>query len=173
MAGKAAISTIVIARSAASNINFFNLPTSLSSRGTVFYRGGHFCTRARLLPRAIAQLRPRRPRLAASRGGLVDLSVADKDLVHVLVRRQRDIGANLLELEVIRLRGVLDDIERVLGVAGVPNTLDVGALARVVALTRGRERLIEVAALAFLLILLGNLRYGRDSSHCQHRQKRS
>src|ERR671914_363335 len=34
---------------AASIINFLNLPTSLSSKGTVFHRGGHFCTRARLL----------------------------------------------------------------------------------------------------------------------------
>src|ERR687894_504375 len=46
-AGEAA--SMATASIAASIINFLNLPTSLSSKGTVFHRGGHFCTRARLL----------------------------------------------------------------------------------------------------------------------------
>src|ERR671921_543505 len=108
------------------------------------------------------------PRLAASRRGLVDLLVASSRVggAHV------DRGANLFELEVIGLAGVLDEVDRVLGVAGVTDTLDVRTLVRVVARAGYIEGLIEIGALAFLLVLLGYLGYGRDGSHGQHRQKR-
>src|SRR5919107_2150282 len=108
------------------------------------------------------------PRLAASRRGLVDLLVTGSRVggAHV------DRGANLFELEVIDLAGVLDDVDHVLRVTGVPNTLDVRTLVRVIALTGYLKGLIELAALALLLVLLGYLGYGRDGSHGQHRQKR-
>src|SRR5215211_1197581 len=72
------------------------------------------------------------PRLAASRRGLVDLRVASSRVggAHV------DRGADLLELEVVNLAGVLDEVDRVLGVTGVPNTLYPNALVTVVARAR-------------------------------------
>ena len=61
---------------------------------------------------------------ARRRRGLVDLLVAR--------RRRRgahvDRGADLLELEVVGGGAVLDDVEHVLGVAGVADTLYPGAL---------------------------------------------
>src|ERR671921_1663182 len=68
-------------------------------------------------------------RLAASRRGLVDLLVASSRVRAAYVDR----GANLLELEVVNLTRVLDEVDRVLGVAGVTDTLDVRTLVRVVA----------------------------------------
>src|SRR5919107_4275697 len=90
------------------------------------------------------------PRLAASRRGLVDLLVTGSRVggAHV------DRGADLFELEVVNLARVLDDVDNVLGVTGVPNTLDVRTLVRVVPGAGYLEGLIELAALAFLLILL-------------------
>src|SRR3712207_4786315 len=103
MAGMAA--TASIARSAASIINFFNSPTSLSSRGTVLSQAGRSAERPASYQRAIAPLLPR-PLLAGSRGGLVDLLVARRRVR----RANRDRGADLLELKVVGLRGVLDEV---------------------------------------------------------------
>src|SRR5215211_2911843 len=108
------------------------------------------------------------PRLAASRRGLVDLLVASSRVRAAYVDR----GADLLELEVVNLAGVLDEVDRVLGVTGVTDTLDVRTLVRVVARAGYIEALVNIGALALLLVLLGYLGYGRDSSHGQHRQKR-
>src|SRR5918995_2467746 len=156
MAGIAA--TASTARSAASNINFFNLPTSLSSRGTVFIEAGPCAQGAASYERAIAQLlRPRWPRLAASRCGLVDHLVARRRVRGAHVER----GANLVELEVVRDGLVLDEVDHVLRVTGVAGTLDARTLVRVVALASDREVLVNIGALAFLLFLLGNLSYSR------------
>src|ERR687894_9139 len=156
MAGMAA--TASIAKSAANNINFFNLPTSLYSRGTVFYR------RRILLHKGpppttsyCSSTTTSSVRLAASRRGLIDLLVTGRRVRAAHVDRRAD----LLKLKVISLAGVLDDGEQVLGVARVRHTLDIGALVRVVALLGGREVLVNIGALAFLLFLLGNLGYGR------------
>src|SRR5918995_2602738 len=109
----------------------------------------------------------RLPLLSGGRSGLVDLLVASSRVrgAHV------DRGADLLELPIVNLAGVLDDVDRVLGVAGVTDTLDIGALVRVIARAGDLEALVKIGALAFLLILLGHLRDGRDGSHGQHRQK--
>src|ERR687894_851120 len=129
MAGMAA--TASIAKSAANNINFFNLPTSLYSRGTVFYR------RRILLHKGpppttsyCSSTTTSSVRLAASRRGLIDLLVASSRVG----RADRDVGANLLELEVVRDGLVLDEVDHVLRVTGVAGTLDARTLVRVVAL---------------------------------------
>src|SRR5215212_3792984 len=154
MAGMAA--TASTPKSAANNINFLNLLAS-------------FCKRVRLLPEAIAPLRPRSYLAGAGgRCGLVDLLVARSS-----VRGAHGNGrADLLELKLISGGAVLEDVGHVLSVASVANTLDIGALGGVVALLGGREVLAKLGALAFLLLLLANLGYGRDGSHRQHRQKR-
>src|SRR3989337_1231011 len=66
--------------------------------------------------------------LAGSRGGLVDLLVTRRRVggAHV------DRGADLLELEVVRGRRVLDDVEHVLRVTGVAASLDAYTLVGVV-----------------------------------------
>src|SRR5919112_2197678 len=101
------------------------------------------------------------PRLAASRRGLVDLLVTGSRVggAHV------DRGADLLELEVVNLTRVLDEVDRVLGVTGVTDTLDARTLGRVVTLLSGPEVLVNIGALAFLLILLRHLRYGGGGGH--------
>src|SRR5918997_752381 len=167
MAGMAA--TASIAKSAANNINFFNLPTSLYSRGTVFYR------RRILLHKGpppttsdCSSTTTSRLAVATSRRGLVDLLVARRRVRAAYVDRRAD----LLKLKVIGLAGVLDDGQQVLGVARVRHTLDIGALVRVVALLGGREVLVNIGALAFLLALLCHLRDGGDGGHGQHRKER-
>src|SRR5829696_8786184 len=97
------------------------------------------------------------------------------DLIRALGRvggAHRDGRADLLELEFVGGGTVLKDVSHVLGITGVPNTLDAYALGGVVALLGGCERLIELAALTFLLGLLGYLGYGRDGRQGQHRQER-
>ena len=84
----------------------------------------------------------------------------------------RDRRANILELEVISGRAVLEDVGHVLGVTGVANTLDAHTLGGVVAATGYLKGLIELAALPFLLFLLRNLRDDRNGGQGQHRQKR-
>src|ERR671921_2481554 len=79
------------------------------------------------------------PRLAASRRGLVDLLVASSRVRAAYVDR----GADLLELEVVNLTRVLDEVDRVLGVAGVTDTLDARTLGRVVTLLSGPEVLVN------------------------------
>src|SRR5215216_2740121 len=105
-------------------------------------------------------------RLAGSRRGLVDLLVARRGRL----RAHRDRRADLLELELVGGRAVLENVGQVLGVAGVANTLDTHTLGRVVTLTGNGERLIELTALAFLLGLLAYLGYGRDGGQGHHRQ---
>src|SRR5918995_3535745 len=111
---------------------------------------------------------PKSSSLAGSRRGLVDLTRALGRVrwAHV------DRGAALLELELVSLGVVLDNVDQVLGVSGVADTLDANALATVATLVGDGERLIEVGGLAFLLGLLANLGYGRYSGHGEHRQKR-
>src|SRR5215216_2406266 len=85
-------------------------------------------------------------------------------LVDLLVARRRVRGvhlyrrADLLELEVVGLRTVLDDVGQVLGVAGVTDTLNARALVGVVASLGDVERLVEFTALGILLALLGDRR---------------
>src|SRR5215216_3222440 len=87
--------------------------------------------------------------------GLVDLLVARRRVRGVHLYRRAD----LLELEVVGLRTVLDDVGQVLGVAGVTDTLDARTLGRVVAGLGDVERLVEFTALGILLALLGDRRF--------------
>src|SRR5919112_314716 len=95
-------------------------------------------------------------------------------LVYLLVTGRGELGADrdrradLLELKVVGLRAVLDDVGQVLGVAGVPNTLDAHTLVAVATLAGNGERLIEIAALGLLLGLLAHLGYGRDGRQSEH-----
>src|SRR5919112_5105392 len=111
---------------------------------------------------------PKASSLAGSRSGLVDLLVARRRArgAHV------DRGAALLELELVSLRGVLENVDQVLSVTGVRRTRDPRALVGVVAGARDLKGLIDLAALTFLLFLLRYLGYGRYGSHGDHRQKR-
>src|SRR5215204_2019515 len=107
--------------------------------------------------RATRSTLPLRLFLASSRRGLVDLLVTSG-----LVRgADRDGGADLLELEFVGGGAVLENVGHVLRVAGVANPLDARTLSRVITTARDLERLIELAALAFLLFLLRNLRDDR------------
>src|ERR687893_412886 len=81
--------------------------------------------------------------LAGGRSGLIDLLVTGGRVRGA----HRDVGADLLELELIRGGGVLQDGEHVLRVTGVPNTLDVRTLGRVATLLGGREVLTDLGAL--------------------------
>ena len=100
------------------------------------------------------------PTLLAGAGGrrcLLDLIRARRR-----VRGAHGNGrADLFELELVGGGGVLEDVGYVLRVAGIPNTLDAHTLGRVVTLLGGREVLAKLGALALLLFLLRNLRYGR------------
>src|SRR5215211_3460458 len=86
--------------------------------------------------------------------GLVDLLVARRRVRGVHLYRRAD----LLELEVVGLRTVLDDVGQVLGVAGVTDTLNARALGGVVASLGDVERLVELTALGILLAFLGDRR---------------
>src|SRR5918997_7219610 len=66
--------------------------------------------------------------LAASGRSLVDHLVTGRRVG----RADRNVGADLLELVVVNLAGVLDEVDHVLGVTGVAGTLDVRTLVRVV-----------------------------------------
>src|SRR5918998_1051949 len=125
----------------------------------------------RALSDPLPRLRPFRATdlpLAGGRSGLVDLLIARRGVggAHV------DRGADLLELEVVRGRRVLNEVDHVLRVTGIAGTLDAYTLVGVVAAASYLEGLIEVAALTFLLGLLGDLRDGRDGSQSEHRQER-
>jgi hypothetical protein len=100
----------------------------------------------------------------ASSGGLVDRLVAG--------RRARagdvKVAANLVELEVIGIRTVLDQVELVLGVAGVSVTHDPRTLVAVVTRAGDVERLVDVSSVGLLLALLVNLSFGRDGGYDYH-----
>src|SRR5918998_3394843 len=108
---------------------------------------------------------PKASSLARSGRGLVDLTRALGRVRGAKVDR----GAALVELKV-PLGSVLDDVDQVLGVAGVTDALYAHTLVGVVATTGDRERLIEVGALGLLLGLLADLRDGRYGGHGDHRQ---
>src|SRR5215204_700598 len=152
---------------AASIINFFNLIYLLLLESS-FPLEADPLGRKSASKKSYRSALPLRLLLAGGRSGLVDLLVTG-DRVR---GAQRDVGANLLELELVGGGAVLENVGQTLGVAGVADTLNVCALARVIARTRDRERLIEFGALCLLLFLLRNLRDGRYSSHGDHRQKR-
>src|ERR671921_441691 len=78
------------------------------------------------------------------------------DLIRALGRVRGAHGdgrADFLELKLVGGGAVLENVGHVLGVTGVPDALDVGALAGVVARLGGREVLAKLGALAFLLLL--------------------
>src|SRR5829696_3847874 len=152
---------------AASIINFFNLIYLLLLESS-FPLEADPLGRKSAPKKSYRSALPLRLLLAGGRRGLVDLLVTG-DRVR---GAQRDVGADLLELELVGGGAVLQNVGQVLGVAGVADALNVCALARVIARTRDRERLIEFGALCLLLFLLGNLRYGRYGGHGKHRQKR-
>jgi hypothetical protein len=102
----------------------------------------------------------------ASSGGLVDRLVAGRRA------RAEDVkvAANLVELEVIGIRSVLDLVDLVLRVAGVSVAYDPRTLVAVATCARDSERLVDVAAIGFLITLLIDLRYGWDGYHKRYRQ---
>src|SRR5215207_11387006 len=108
----------------------------------------------------------------------ISLAAGGRRLVDLLVTGGRargahvDVRADLLELKLVGGGAVLEYVGHGLGVTGVANALDAYALVGVVALAGDGERLIELAALAFLLGLLADLGYGRDGRQSQHSQKR-
>src|SRR4028118_808529 len=91
-------------------------------------------------------------RLAGGRSGLADLLVARRRVL----RTHGDRRTDLVELEVVRLGAVLDQIDLVLGVAGVGHPLNPHALVGVVAGLGDVKRLVDVTAVGLLLGLLGD-----------------
>jgi hypothetical protein len=83
-----------------------------------------------------------------------------RGLVHPLVAPKRGLGANVgvgadvLELEVVRLEAKLGRAYLVLGLAGDDYALDVSALIGVVACAGDLGGLVPLAALGFLLEVL-------------------
>lgn len=97
------------------------------------------------------------PSLASS-SSLIDRRVAGSGRA----ASDREVGAGIVELEVISRGSVLDEIDLVLRVSGVGVPKDVGTLVAVVARAGDRKRLINLAALGVLLTFLAHLGYGRE-----------
>src|SRR5215217_3031551 len=94
------------------------------------------------------------------------------DLLHALGRPTgagRYGGAVLLELKLIRIRIGLNQVCRALRVAALGGALYRSALVSVAPTARDLERLINFAALAFLLVLLLNLCEGRRGGNQHYR----
>ena len=77
----------------------------------------------------------------------VDAGYRGEDKGKNWVEKKLGWSVDLVELEVVGLREALDQVELVLGVAGLPDTLDARTLVGVVALAGDGERLVHVAAL--------------------------
>src|SRR5215208_3732434 len=154
---------------AASIINFLNL-TYLLLLESLFSCQRRILLKGSASKRAVTLLLRTLPlRLAGSRRGLVDLSVAGEDVLHVLVGRQRDLG--VARRGDRTLASVLQALVEGLGVARIAHQLVVRTLDGVVALLGGRGALAKIGALGFLLALLRNLRYDRHGGQGEHRQK--
>src|SRR5215217_2028957 len=94
------------------------------------------------------------------------------DLLHALGRPTgagRYGGAVLLELKLIRIRIGLNQVCHALRVAALAGGLYRSALVSVAPTARDLERLINFAALAFLLVLLLNLCEGRRGGNQHYR----
>src|SRR5918993_3607966 len=105
--------------------------------------------------------------LAGGRRGLVDF-------LHALGRiagAARDAGAALLEFEVVRIGVGLDHVRQALGVAALADTLNRRTLVAVTAATGNLKRLVDLAALAFLLVLLLDLRQSGRRGDQYHSQR--
>src|SRR5918994_1261802 len=103
--------------------------------------------------------------LAGGRRGLVDF-------LHAFGRiagAARDAGAALLKLEVVRLGVGRDHVRHALGVAALADTLNRRTLVPVTAATGNLKRLVNLAALAFLLVLLLDLRQSGRRGDQHHR----
>src|SRR5215208_1881671 len=148
---------------AASIINFLNL-TYLLLLESLFSCQRRILLKGSASKRAVTLLLRTLPlRLAGSRRGLVDLSVAGEDVLHVLVGRQRDLG--VARRGDRTLASVLQALVEGLGVTRVARQLVVHTRDRVIARLSLLGGLIELGALAFLLALLGYLAYGRYGSN--------
>src|SRR4028118_160933 len=89
--------------------------------------------------------------LAGRRSGLVDLLVARRRVRGALVDRATD----LVELVVVGHREDRQEVDLVLGVAGLGHALNVRALVGVVALAGDGELLVYLAAPGLLVGVLG------------------
>src|SRR5918997_2393838 len=105
--------------------------------------------------------------IAGRRSGLVDLLVARRRVRGALVDRATD----LVELEVVGHREDRQEVDLVLGVAGLGHALDARALVGVITLAGDGELLVYLTALGFLFALLADLdRQGRYRDRQRHRQ---
>ena len=96
---------------------------------------------------------------AACRGPACSCGLVDLIRARSRVRRAPgDVGADLLELELVSDPVTLGEGREVLGVTGLGVALKPHTLGRVVALLGGGERLIDSRALGVLLMLLGDLK---------------
>src|SRR5215210_563019 len=161
-AGAAAI--IATASIAASIINFLNtyllLKDCFRRRRTPTRKGVRLPTKLTLcyVLASLSSCRSRLVDLLVTRGGVG--------------RARGDRATNLFELKVIDRRGVLEDVDLVLRVASLAYTLDPRTLVGVGAPTSNIERLIDLAAIGFLLLILLDLSYGRNGRDDHHRQQR-
>src|SRR5918997_1870839 len=126
----------------------------------------------RLGRRSRGSLRRRSRGRRGSRSGLAGRRRGLVDFLHALARiagAARDAGAALLELEVVRLGVGRDHVRHALGVAALADTLNGRTLVSVTAATGNLKRLVNLAALAFLLVLLLDLRQSGRRGYQHHR----
>src|ERR687894_1259441 len=129
-------------------------------------------SRGSLRRRSRGSLRRRSRGRRGSRSGLAGGRRGLVDFLHALGRiagAARDAGAALLELEVVRLGVGRDHVRHTLAVAALADTLNGRTLVSVTAATGNLKRLVNLAALAFLLVLLLDLRQSGRGSERHHR----
>src|SRR5918992_1087088 len=129
-------------------------------------------SRGSLRRRSRGSLRRRSRGRRGSRSGLAGGRCGLVDFLHALGRiagAARDAGAALLELEVVRLGVGRDHVRHTLAVAALADTLNGRTLVSVTAATGNLNRLVNLAALAFLLVLLLDLRQSGRRGYQHHR----